>query len=93
MPAVYIATLSDNSLVVAISGTNTSNDASIAVDLEFPLTSVSTSDFPGASGVEVHTGFLDAFERLKGTVTSAVQSGVSGGATNVLVTGHSLGKG
>ncbi|RSH95317.1 hypothetical protein EHS25_000404 [Saitozyma podzolica] len=90
-PRFYIATLSDNSLVVAISGTNTSNDASIAVDLEFPLTSVSTSDFPGASGVEVHTGFLDAFERLKGSVTSAVQSGVSGGATNVLVTGHSLG--
>lgn len=45
-----------------------------------------------AEGIQVHDGFQQTFERTADGVLAGVQNGLSTkNATNVLVTGHSLG--
>lgn len=42
--------------------------------------------------IQVHSGFQETFERTAQDILSTVQDGLaSTGATNVVVTGHSLG--
>lgn len=46
-----------------------------------------------SAGVQVHDGFQKTFERTADGVLSGVKDALSStNATNVLVTGHSLGK-
>ncbi|KAE9405380.1 alpha/beta-hydrolase [Gymnopus androsaceus JB14] len=85
---------STNSIVVAHQGTDPSNLLSLLNDAELALTDLNTTTFPSASGkgIQVHDGFQDTFERTSAGVLSGVQSALaSTGASNVLVTGHSLG--
>ena len=81
-----------STVVVSISGTNTSSDASIAVDVDFPLVDVDGSMFPSSSGVQLHQGFYGAFQRMQPGILSAVQTDIAAGANSVLVVGHSLGE-
>jgi len=95
VPMYFIAhDTSTNSIVVAHQGTDPSNLLSLLNDAELALVDLNTTTFPAASGkgIQVHDGFQDTFERTSAGVLSGVQSAIaSTGATNVLVTGHSLG--
>jgi len=95
VPMYFIAhDPSTNSIVVAHQGTDPNNLLSILNDAEFGLVDLNTTRFTAASGksIQVHQGFQDTFERTADGVLAGVQSGLaSTGATNVLVTGHSLG--
>lgn len=86
-----MAQLSDAESVIGISGTNTSSLESVAIDLEFPLVRPRDGLFPGseASGIQLHAGFLGAFERMRDEIDSAVSS-MAG--SQVTVVGHSLGE-
>ncbi|KAK0202294.1 alpha/beta-hydrolase [Desarmillaria ectypa] len=67
---------------------------SIANDTNILLTPIDTEFFPSVAqkGIQVHSGFLDTFLRTASTVLSVVKYGLSTtGATNVILTGHSLG--
>lgn len=87
---VYVAN-NGSHIIVSISGTNTRSILSLADDLEFTFTTPSSSYFPNAAGVSVHHGFYNTFTRVAGTVGPVVQNAVNNGATQVIVTGHSLG--
>ncbi|KAL1408400.1 hypothetical protein Q8F55_005212 [Vanrija albida] len=89
-PYFYVAN-NGSHIIVSISGTNTRSIQSLADDLEFNFTTPSGSYFPGADGVQVHHGFYNTFTRVAGTVGPVVQNAVNAGATQVIVTGHSLG--
>jgi len=83
-----------NSIVVAHQGTNKASFDSIQNDIDLFLDPPLENRFPGATalGVEVHGGFQDTFERTAGQILDAVNQGIAErGATNVIVTGHSLG--
>jgi hypothetical protein len=93
IPFYYIAhEPTSNSIVLAHQGTEASNILSIVNDAEFGLVNINSTRFPNTSGVQVHDGFQKTFERTADGVLSGVKSALSStGATNVLVTGHSLG--
>ncbi|KAK0202313.1 alpha/beta-hydrolase, partial [Desarmillaria ectypa] len=82
-----------NSIVVAHQGTDPSSIISIANDANVLLTPIDTEFFPSAAqSIQVHSGFLDTFLRTASTVLSVVKYALSTtGATNVILTGHSLG--
>jgi len=95
VPMYFIAhDPSTNTIVVAHQGTDPENLLSLLNDAEIGLVDLNTTRFTAASGkgIQVHEGFQDTFERTADGVLAGVQSGLaSTGATNVLVTGHSLG--
>jgi hypothetical protein len=77
--------------VISISGTNTSSLESVAIDLDFPLVAPADGLFPGGQekGIQLHAGFLGAFERMRGDIEAAL-AGMTG--SRVSVVGHSLGE-
>jgi len=85
----YVAT-NGSHIIVSIRGTNTASLASWANDIGFAFTAPSSSYYPGSPG-KVHSGFYGAFQDLRADVLAAVNRGVAGGYTQVLVVGHSLG--
>jgi len=94
VPMYFIAhDPTSQSIVVAHQGTETSNILSILNDATFLPTQLNSTRFPNAgTGVEVHSGFQDTFERTADAVLSGVKSGLAAkSVTKVLVTGHSLG--
>ncbi|CAK5266192.1 unnamed protein product [Mycena citricolor] len=83
-----------DSIVVAHEGTDPNKILSLVNDVEFLLDDIDESRFPRAAGqgIKVHTGFQSTFERTADGILSGVQTALlSTGASNVLVTGHSLG--
>ncbi|CAK5277150.1 unnamed protein product [Mycena citricolor] len=85
-----------DSIVVAHEGTDPNKILSLVNDVEFLLDDIDESRFPRAAGqgIKVHTGFQSTFERTADGILSGVQTALlSTGASNVLVTGHSLGPG
>jgi len=95
VPLYFIAhDPSTDSLVVAHQGTDPANILSVANDVQFVLTDLNTTLFPGADGlgIQVHDGFQKTFERTSDGLLAGVQAGLaSTGVNKVLVTGHSLG--
>jgi hypothetical protein len=91
---VYIASLQDNSMLLAISGTNSSSSDSIHVDLDFLLVPTEPRDFPGGdeAGILIHKGFYEAFGRMRGEIGGVVLAGVGRGVKEITVVGHSMGK-
>ncbi|KZO99282.1 lipase [Calocera viscosa TUFC12733] len=81
-----------SAVVVSHQGTTTDNILSLIDDGEANLVDLDQSYFPGTSGIEVHDGFQQTFERSASAVLSAVETGISAyGASQVYVIGHSLG--
>ncbi|KAJ3934131.1 MAG: alpha/beta-hydrolase [Lentinula lateritia] len=95
IPMYFIAhDPSTNTIVVAHQGTDPNNLLSILNDAKFGLVDLNTTRFTAADGkgIQVHDGFQQTFERTADGVLAGVQNGLSTkNATNVLVTGHSLG--
>lgn len=87
----YYVIANSTTLIFAVAGTNPLSALSIGDDLDFGLTTPDTAYFPSNGGAQLHHGFYSAFTRLAADLTTAVQSGIDDGYTNVLVTGHSLG--
>ncbi|THH17778.1 hypothetical protein EW146_g3101 [Bondarzewia mesenterica] len=82
-----------STVIVAHQGTDTSDILPIVTDLDFFLTTLDSTLFPGIStSIEVHSGFGDAQAKAATQVLAAVQQTISAhGATTVTVVGHSLG--
>jgi len=83
-----------NSIVVAHQGTSRKNSDSVFNDVDFFFDAPSDINFPGAKDVKakLHGGFQDTFNRTSKSVLDAVEGGIADlNATNVIVTGHSLG--
>ncbi|KAF8484177.1 alpha/beta-hydrolase [Gautieria morchelliformis] len=83
----------EQSIVVAHQGTNSTNPLSVINDLEFNLEPLDSTLFPGASSsIKTHDGFALTFARtadeILGNVTAALQSK---GVNKVEIHGHSLG--
>ncbi|KDQ51880.1 hypothetical protein JAAARDRAFT_73365 [Jaapia argillacea MUCL 33604] len=94
VPLYYIAhDPATHTIIVAHRGTDPNHILSIANDIQFGFEKLNSTWFPNADKrIEVHDGFQDAFRRTAGAVLSGVTAGIqSKGATQVLVTGHSLG--
>ncbi|EJT98310.1 lipase [Dacryopinax primogenitus] len=92
-PDYYVAFYpAESAIVVAHQGTTTDNILSLLDDAEAILVGLDQSYFPGTSGMEVHDGFQQTFERSASAILGAVQSGISTyGASQLFVLGHSLG--
>jgi hypothetical protein len=74
-------------VVVAFRGTN-------GADLENWITNIKgvSSQYPGVTGAEVHTGFQQAYNDVKAQVNQAVKNLMAAHTTaKIFVTGHSLG--
>ncbi|KAF5352567.1 hypothetical protein D9756_006170 [Leucocoprinus leucothites] len=84
---------SQETVVVAHQGTDTSHIEAIATDANAFLESLDPSLFPGVpSSVEAHSGFANEQAKTATQVLSAVQTAISQhGATKVTLVGHSLG--
>ncbi|KAH8989453.1 lipase class 3 family protein [Lactarius akahatsu] len=84
---------SQNTVIVAHQGTDTSEFLADLTDANFFLESLDPSLFPGVpSSVEAHNGFADEHAKTAPTILSAVQQTLSAhGASSVTVVGHSLG--
>jgi len=83
-----------NSIVVAHQGTDRKDADSVFNDVDLFFDDPDEITFPGAkeAGAQLHGGFQDTFNRTSQDVLDAVQSGIANfKATNVIVTGHSLG--
>jgi len=83
-----------NSIVVAHEGTNTSSIDSLSNDVDLFFSDPSDEAFPGAkdAGAQLHSGFQDTFERTSQEILESVNAGIAKfNATNVIITGHSLG--
>ncbi|KAF7305614.1 Lipase-3 domain-containing protein [Mycena chlorophos] len=95
IPLYYIAySADDDTLVVAHEGTDAKNILSIANDAAFGLVALNSSRFPGTEdqNITVHKGFQETFERTADGLLDGVLKGLaSTNASNLLVTGHSLG--
>ncbi|KAJ3797474.1 alpha/beta-hydrolase [Lentinula aff. detonsa] len=95
IPMYFIAhDPSTSTIVVAHQGTDPNNLLSILNDAKFGLVDLNTTRFTTADGkgIQVHDGFQQTFERTADGVLAGVQNGLATtNATNVLVTGHSLG--
>ncbi|EMD37275.1 hypothetical protein CERSUDRAFT_113928 [Gelatoporia subvermispora B] len=94
IPDFFIAhDTATNSIVVAHQGTDPDDLLSDLNDVEIAKSNLNSTRFPGAgSDIEVHDGFQDTQGRTADIVLSTVTSALSStGATEVSVTGHSLG--
>ncbi|OCH85126.1 alpha/beta-hydrolase [Obba rivulosa] len=94
IPDFFIAhDTSTNTIVVAHQGTDPDNLLSDLNDVEIAKSNLNSTLFPNAgSDIEVHDGFQDTQGRTADLVLSTVLSALSSsGATEVEVTGHSLG--
>ncbi|KAJ3818995.1 alpha/beta-hydrolase [Lentinula raphanica] len=94
IPMYFIAhDPSTDTIVVAHQGTDPNNLLSILNDAKFGLVDLNTTRFTAAAGrIQVHDGFQQTFERTADGVLAGVQNGLATkNASNVLVTGHSLG--
>lgn len=81
-----------NSIIVAHQGTNSKNLLSILNDAQFLLKPLNSTRFQFSGDIKVHDGFQKTFERTADGVLDGVQKGLKDfSATNVIVTGHSLG--
>jgi len=92
-PDYYVAYYpAAGAIIVSHQGTTTDNILSLIDDGEANLVGLDQSYFPGTSGLEVHDGFQQTFERSASAILSAVESGISTyGASHIFVVGHSLG--
>ncbi|KAF7317787.1 Lipase-3 domain-containing protein [Mycena kentingensis (nom. inval.)] len=95
IPLYFIAhDIATNSLVVAHQGTSSKNILSILNDAKFALVDLNATRFPqfADQGIKVHDGFQDTFERTADGLLDGVLKGLDEtGATQISVTGHSLG--
>ncbi|KAI9458353.1 lipase class 3 family protein [Lactarius psammicola] len=84
---------SQNTVIVAHQGTDTSQFLADLTDANFFLESLDPSLFPGVpSSVEAHNGFASEQASTAPTILSYVQQTLSAhGASSVTVVGHSLG--
>ncbi|KAH9074975.1 lipase [Lactarius deliciosus] len=84
---------SQNTVIVAHQGTDTSEFFADLTDASFTLKSLDPSLFPGVpSSVEAHNGFAAEQASTAPTILSAVQQTLSAhGGASVTVVGHSLG--
>jgi len=81
-----------STVVVAHQGTDTSKLIPDLTDLDFFLTPLDQTLFPGTSGLEVHNGFEAAHAKAAPDVLAAVQQGLAAHSTSsVTIIGHSLG--
>jgi len=83
-----------NSIVIAHQGTAPKNFLSVTNDVRLFLVTPDQKRFPGTQekGVKVHDGFQATFARTADQILAVVQDGIkTKGATNVRITGHSLG--
>ncbi|KAF9073596.1 lipase [Rhodocollybia butyracea] len=82
-----------NAVIVSHQGTDPEEIEADLTDLDFSLTALNPSLFPGvSSSVEVHNGFGDEQAMTAPTILAAVQQAMSEHGTNsVTTTGHSLG--
>ncbi|KAI0075336.1 lipase class 3 family protein [Panus rudis PR-1116 ss-1] len=80
-------------IIVAHQGTDTGDLLSDLTDLDFSLTGLNSTLFPGVSSdVQVHSGFADEQAITALSILAAVQSGIARfGTTQVTMVGHSLG--
>lgn len=90
---VYIATISPDTILISISGTNATNDISILIDLDILLVPPDEEFFPGATGngVLVSKGYHEAFQRIRALISATVLDRVGRGVSRVMVVGHSMG--
>jgi len=94
LPRFFVAhDVDGGQIVVSHQGTNTSDFQSVANDVDIAPVALSSSSFPNQpSGVLVHEGFQDTWQRSASDVLSTVQNAIKQtGVKKVLVTGHSLG--
>ncbi|KAF9011341.1 lipase class 3 family protein [Cyathus striatus] len=84
---------SQQTVIVAHQGTNTSQIEAIATDADVFQESLDSTLFPGiSSSVEVHSGFASEQAKTASTILSAVQTTIAAhSATKVTIVGHSLG--
>nr|BAL02936.1 lipase class 3 family protein [Pholiota nameko] len=84
---------SQNTVIVAHQGTDTSKIEADATDADAFLETLNTSLFPGvSSSVKAHSGFANEQAKTATAILSAVQSTIkTHSATAVTVVGHSLG--
>ncbi|KAF8320776.1 lipase [Clavulina sp. PMI_390] len=80
-------------IVVAHQGTDTSQFLAILDDLDFGLSTLNSTLYPGIpSTVEAHSGFQASHDRSAAGVLAAVEKAMAAtGSTKVVLTGHSLG--
>ncbi|KIM44391.1 hypothetical protein M413DRAFT_352271 [Hebeloma cylindrosporum] len=80
-------------IIVGYQGTEGEKILPIITDIDFSLTTLSPTLFPGiGSAIKTHNGFGDAHARSAAAVLAAVKKGLSTyGTTKVTVVGHSLG--
>jgi len=84
---------SQQSVIVAHQGTDTSQIEALATDADAFQESLDSSLFPGvSSSVEAHSGFANEQAKTATQILSAVKTAISAhSATRVTIVGHSLG--
>ncbi|KAF8238162.1 lipase class 3 family protein [Tricholoma matsutake] len=83
---------SQNTVIVTHQGTNPTQIAAIATDVNAFLENLDSSLFPGISSVQVHNGFANEQKKTATQVLAAVNQALSAhGANHVTIVGHSLG--
>lgn len=90
--AGFVARMSPSILVVALAGTNATDDDSISVDLDYELWPPAKQYFPDSESVFLHKGFYQAFGRMVDDLEAAIEPAVKDEVKNVWVVGHSLGE-
>ncbi|KAH9044012.1 Alpha/Beta hydrolase protein [Lactarius hengduanensis] len=83
-----------SSVVVAHQGTNPTSILADLTDVDFFLTNLDSTLFPGLpSSIQVHSGFAAEHAKTARTILAHVQELLAqhGGASSIAVTGHSLG--
>ena len=83
-----------SAIVVGHQGTNPSSLLADLTDLDFSLTNLNSTLFPGlSSNIQAHSGFLDTHSRSAGGVLAGVNAAMADtGSTTVWIIGHSLGE-
>ncbi|KIJ21171.1 hypothetical protein PAXINDRAFT_165906 [Paxillus involutus ATCC 200175] len=82
-----------HTVIVSHQGTNPSEILPLVTDVDFFLTNLDSTLFPGiSSSIEVHSGFKDEQAKTATLVLSAVKTAMSKyNTTSVTMVGHSLG--